>query len=516
MSYSDKEILAAFNKYGTRAAAARALGIPRTTFQDRFAAIKREKFATVRRLKPVNIGKPRKGTVKRFIFSSAQDGTKVHEGFMVNLEAYAAYMSAEIHIGGFTYNKSLFEDHSNKRAVFHPAVEKYLTNNQFNVADKLLFCGEINTSPTAVHPLSGFETYTRGKWGIFPHPRVTLRSIATMFHEPSKLIMTTGTVTLPNYIAKKAGIKAEFHHVIGAVIVEIDGDGDVFCRHLIADTAGNFQDLWRVVADGVVHEDGTVEAITWGDIHTEQLDPQVRETSWGDGGMLDTLQPRFQFFHDVLDFQAKNHHQFKDPHHNFEMFLKGTSSVETAVRRVGKFLLETSRPWCKSVVVESNHDRMLMRWLKEADYRSDPVNAEFFLKCQAQVYAAMRRGDSDFLLIENLLLDMFPDLEPVVFLREDDSMKICNNTIECALHGHKGANGAKGDIQMFARMGPKANVAHTHSAGIFEGIYQAGTSSKLDLGYNRGGLSSWNHSDIVTYPNGKRTIVTKQNGKFCA
>jgi hypothetical protein len=65
-------------------------------------------------------------------------------------------------------------------------------------------------------------------------------------------------------------------------------------------------------------------------------------------------------------------------------------------------------------------------------------------------------------------------------------------------------------------MGSKANVGHTHSAAIYEGIYQAGTSSKLDLEYNRGGLSSWNHAHIVTYLNGKRTIITMCGSKWRA
>lgn len=515
--YTNRELVAALKKHGgNKTLAAASLGIPRSTFRGQLDTLKRERFYAKKHLNPVKIPKPVKGLVRRFIFSSAQDGTKIHEQFLTNLEAYAAHMNAEIRIGGYTYNKSLFEDHSNKRAIFHDRLGPYLTNEQFNVADKLLFCGEINTSPTAVTPLSGFETYTRNKWGIFPHPRVTLQSIATMFREPSKQIMTTGSVTLPNYIPKKAGIKAEFHHVIGAVIVEIDGDGDFFCRHLIAEKDGSFQDLWNYVQNGQITDQNTVEAITWGDIHTEQIDNKVKQAAWGLNGMCDRLHPKFQFFHDVLDFQARNHHNAKDPHYQFELYMKGIESVERAVERVGEFLVETKRPWSQSVVVESNHDRMMMRWLREADYRVDPVNAEFFLQCQAAVYGAIRAAEPNFLLIEHVLKERFTKLGGVIFLREDDSMTICGNTIECALHGHKGANGAKGDIRAYARMGPKANVAHTHAAAIFEGIYQAGTSSKLDLGYNRGGLSSWNHSDIVTYPNGKRTIVTKQNGKFCA
>ena len=64
-------------------------------------------------------------------------------------------------------------------------------------------------------------------------------------------------------------------------------------------------------------------------------------------------------------------------------------------------------------------------------------------------------------------------------------------------------------------MGRKANTAHTHSAQIIDGMYIAGTMSRLRLDWNDG-PSSWSHSFIVTYENGKRTIITCYNGKWRA
>jgi hypothetical protein len=43
----------------------------------------------------------------------------------------------------------------------------------------------------------------------------------------------------------------------------------------------------------------------------------------------------------------------------------------------------------------------------------------------------------------------------------------------------------------------------------------AGTSSKLDVGYNTG-PSSWTHSHIVTYENGKRAVITLYAGSWRA
>jgi hypothetical protein len=296
----------------------------------------------------------------------------------------------------------------------------------------------------------------------------------------------------------------------------VDKDGDIFCRHLIAEPDGAFQDLSTTVREGYVSEAQlAVAAITWGDIHHEKLDPAVREGCWGHQGMLDSLCPDFQFFHDAIDFYPRNHHNIKDHHHRFKVYIEGEDSVEETFENLAGFLATTHRSWCHSVVVESNHDRALMRWLKEADYRTDPANAPFFLDCQRRVYQAIIDGDARYHLFEEILRERGVPAA-VEFLREDSSYRICGNKIECALHGHKGANGARANIAQFAKMGPKANVGHTHSAAIYEGIYQAGTSSMLDMGYNNGGLSSWNHSHIITYRNGKRAIVTMQNGKWRA
>lgn len=519
MHLTGPEILRAVRKHGSERAAARALGIPRTTFQEAHWKAKDEKFAEPRfvRRDKLSARKPPKrgkGQITRYILSSVQDTTEVHEGFIENLEAYARFLDAEILIAGFTYNKSLFEDHSKRKAVFHARVAPYLTNERVELAPGIVFCGEVNISPSSVNPLSGFETYTRGAWGVFPHPRVCMRSVATMFREPAKHIFTTGAVSLTNYIPKAAGFRAEFHHVIGALIVEITPDDEVFVRQIIAEDSGAFQDLGTRVVSGMIYENQRVEAITWGDIHLEQIDPDVQNGAWGANGMLDRLMPSYQFMHDTLDFKARNHHNARDPHHLFAQFVHMEDGVEKAIENCAEFLSSTSRDWCQTVVVESNHDLMLRRWLKEGDYRNDPANALFFLRMQTAMYEAILDDKDPFSPFEYACKQVLP-LREIIFLDESDSFRICGD-IENGLHGHRGANGARGSMLSFAKMGPKVNVGHTHSCGIYEGVYCAGTSSKLDMGYNRGGLSSWSHTHIVTYASGKRTLVTMIDGAWSA
>lgn len=506
-----KQIKDAIKKYGGANKAADAVNVPRSTFK-RWAAAVRDGEARLPELVERRAeGKPRKGYVKRYILTAAQDNTPLNKPFWDNLVAYANALQAEIIVAGYTYaNKSADPNE------FAPQLQPYLSNAQVNIGDRLLFCGEVNTSPTAVRPLSGMETYTRAKWGVFPHPRVELRSIATMFSEPSKQIMTTGAVTVPNYLPRKAGVKAEFHHIFGAVLVELDADGDVFCRHLIADKAGSFYDLGTFVSGGVVTEGHTVDSITWGDIHAEEVDPLVADLSWGNhhDSILNVLRPHVLFVHDLQDFTYRNHHNIYDPHWRFKMWSNGKESVAKGVAVVSGVLNSMRGRGADVVIVESNHDLMMARWLREGDYQNDPINAKFYLEASLALYNEVAAGNERFSVFEWAVRRHIGECGDVIFLRESDSYK--RNGIEHGLHGHKGANGAKGHVNSFARMGSRANTAHTHSPAIHEGIVVAGTSSKLDMEYNRGGLSSWAHSHIVNYHNGKRALITIQNGKWRA
>src|SRR5271157_3796795 len=48
------------------------------------------------------------GTIKRYILTSAQNNTHVHEELLLNLEALAEYYKAEIIVGTYTYNQNQY------------------------------------------------------------------------------------------------------------------------------------------------------------------------------------------------------------------------------------------------------------------------------------------------------------------------------------------------------------------------------------------------------------------------
>ena len=69
--------------------------------------------------------------------------------------------------------------------------------------------------------------------------------------------------------------------------------------------------------------------------------------------------------------------------------------------------------------------------------------------------------------------------------------------------------------QSLKRIGRKANTGHTHSAGIYDGLWVAGLTAMMEQGYNIG-PGSWSHSQILTHKNGKRQMITIWSGKWRA
>lgn len=455
-----------------------------------------------------------KTKARTLVFTAAQSNTKLHEGFFKALLNYCEAQDAELHISRFTYNKGNVQgakagsekssDHD--EVWFDPRIDPYVSDVSLQITPDLVWCGELNIIPTRIDPVSGFLTYTRQASAIIPHAKMRLQSVPTMKHEPAKFVYTTGAVTLRNYVQRAAGQRADFHHVFGAIVVEIDHNGDWWARQLNAEPDGSFYDLDGLyLPGGALGSRYRVQAITHGDLHGHKLDPKIAEVVFGEGGVLDKLQPREQFFHDTIDFMPRNHHNIKNSKFKVKMWKDGTESVEDEFALMGGMLSnEFHRSWCKSYVVVSNHDQALEVWLNNIDALQDPPNALLWLELNVEcIKSGYTLSPFEYLLRRYIDAD-------INFLKEDDSFKILGE-IEAGLHGHLGPNGARGNPKNLRTVG-KANTGHTHSAGIVEGVYTAGVYGCLDMGYNKG-LSSWSHSMIVTYPNAKRAILTIKAGR---
>ena len=534
---SQEEVAAAFARNaGNIRATAKELGIARSTVRDKLTPLGMMKKPLVGGTKlgvEAEVVKlPKRGGIKRFIITSAQNNTYVHQELLVNLEALAEHYGAEIIVGTYSYNQNAYGPQSVKRDTwrakakkgaydkdlwYDPKITKYIKDFRMNLGKGLVWAGEYNALPTNVNPLAGLEAYTGRSSAIFPHAKLAMRSIPTMQGEGVKLNYTTGTITQRNYIQKREGVIAEFHHIYGALLVEVNSDGNWWVRQLNQDEGtGTLQDLDVLVKDGVVTTGNAVEALTFGDLHGTMADPTVVELSHE---MTEVLRPKYQFLHDVMEGVSVNPHdrKYKNNHVKFHTWLRGLHRVRTELETTAALLKTYTKDGVKTVIVDSNHDNpWMVRWLSEYDYRVDPANAELFLKLQTQMYSEIRSGKMprDINMIEYALNDAGLN-GAAKFLIADESYLICDRKIECGMHGHLGPGGRRGSPDNLSKLARKANTAHTHSCGIYNGLYVAGTSSKLRWDYATG-PSSWSNTHIITYPNGKRTLVTIYNGKWRA
>lgn len=456
----------------------------------------------------------RKLSSKRYLVTSAQNATPVHEGFLASLRTAAKALSAELVVIPLRYRNptSRTEERDDWWA---PELAPYLYSERKKLHPRLVLVGDVRIQPTAVSPLSGFEALTGAESCILGHPKLQLRVVPAPSGRFPKLLTTTGAVTKRNYSESKAGALGEFHHHLGAVLVELDGPW-FHLRQLNADRdTGAFYDLDKRYTPTGVEPAPPALGLVFGDLHARFVDPKVEKATFGKGGMLEVLDPDAAVFHDLHDGYAVN------PHHHGNPFVAAAKSrarlgdvrdeVLHAVQWVGKRCRGR-----KAYVVASNHDDFLARWVRSADWRHmGPANADFYLEtAQALLRSAkMTPSGAEYDDAFAYWVDRLKGDADIKALRRNESLVI--GGVECSLHGHVGSNGARPSRKGFARLGVKTIVGHSHTPGIEEGSYAVGTSTPLKLEYSSG-PSSWLNTHCVIYANGARSLLTVIDGRWRA
>jgi hypothetical protein len=459
---------------------------------------------------------------KRYIITAAQNATPVHVGFMKSLNTFAEHNDAQLLVIPYRYKNPTSVWNTNDKAQdwWHEAVKPYLLDNELKVGKHIKIMGNIKMQPTAVSPLSGFDTVSDLDSAIFGHPNVEWKTIPSIPGKTPKVLLTTGAVTVPNYTDTKAGHKGAFHHIISAIVLEIDEDEIFHVRHVTADAKGSFYDLDKLYTNfGSVVTTTTHGALALiaGDIHAEVIDEPTRDALFLNlDSVASVLKPKAFVLHDLIDSTARNHHISRDGIGRFiRHYFDKNDNVEDGLQIAADFIDSISRPDATNVIIRSNHDEHLDRWLSEADPKTDPENAKFYHYLKYNQYDAIQNGE-DFSVLEFWCNN--PDdnaglvnLDNTVFLKRNESYEISG--VEISLHGDQGPNGSRGSLRNLSRMGQKLVIGHSHTPGIINGSYQVGTTSKLQLDYNKG-PSSWLNTAAIIYPNGTVTLINVIDGKW--
>lgn len=437
-----------------------------------------------------------------FLIGWAQNATPIDENLFNNMLALAKEYDAGVHIiaGRYRNPTSIFVDKDHD--WWDSKVLPYLDANRHNLHKYLQVLSDVKVPPTASTPLSGLNGITGLESCIVGHPRQHLKSLPVLEGYPHKLLVSTGSITVENYTDSKSGKKGDFHHSMGFVVVELDGD-DFHIRQVSCDKDGNFYDLFKRAYNGEIYDNVFgCEAAILGDIHIQHNNKEATDITFS---LLDIMKPNHTMIHDIIDCESISHWDMKDP---FRMMKKEEEGTDNLYKEKEDML-----DWLEKykhhnlVVVRSNHDDFFDRWLKFSDWRK-VGNKKLYLE-SANILAkediAKEKG-----VIPWYIHDRFGD--EVKTLSLDDSYRVLG--WELAMHGHLGASGSRGSHTQFKNINTKNVTAHCHHPHREDGHCSVGTLTNLRVNYTKG-LSNWMHSNGLIYPDGKFQHIHIINGKYC-
>lgn len=448
-------------------------------------------------------------TKKRFIITWAQNNTKVNEPFLENIKAYAKHIDADIHAILGRYRNPTAPDEQNEDEWWDEKLLDYADAGRHDIHKYVSIMSDIRIQPTATNPMSGMAGLSGINSCVFGSPKVQLETIPVLDGNKPKLMVTTGAVTKLNYSDSKSGKKGEFHHTFGFCIVEIKDNEKFFIRQVTADDkTGSFSDLYYRVEKGKVSKIDSIEAIILGDLHYGHHDDDVLKSTFR---MLDRVKPNHVILHDVFDGNSISHHEMQDPFIQYGKEIAGTNDLgkEINVMMDG---LKAFQKYKNVVIVRSNHDDFLDRWLKNGDWKKQPTFKNSRLYMQLSDLLLEQYGRDPYKVegvIPALIKQKFPKF---ITLGRSASYKVKGGW-ELGQHGDIGANGSRGSLLNFRKLNTKMVVGHYHSPQRKDGAIAVGTSTKMRVGYNIG-PSSWMQSHVIIHEDGRAQHINFIDGEF--
>lgn len=439
----------------------------------------------------------------RFVITAVVNNTELHYAAWNSLLQLCEDRNAILIVIPIHYkNLSLYTANQEYLKSWAKQAEPYLIDEEIRIGPKTYVRGDINIQATAANPLSGMAPLAGDRWVIFGHSQMALEPIATPLDQLPGRMYTTGAITRKSYSKTKVGAKAAFHHVYGALLVEVQGK-KTFIRQLNADHKGHIQDLTDLYTPDGITRDVKALSLTTGDEHAKWMAPAVLKATYTKkDSLISYCKPEYLVRHDVLDGYAGSHHHEGRYLTEYKKWYLGDANYRRELDEVVSHINNTTpSEWsCTNILVRSNHHEHLDKWLERADDRKDHINADLICELrnlQREAIREQRDYDAFRLYLEPRLT------VPAVF--SDSNTPFMLGGVDHSQHGDRGANGARGSARGIANTTHKATIGHTHSARIVQAVYQVGKSTGT-LEYEMG-LSSHTQTHCLQYPNGKRTLI---------
>jgi hypothetical protein len=439
----------------------------------------------------------------RFIISCVQNNTGMEKA-LETVKRYSDYNDSRIILIPARYRNptSQIEHEKGQDKIWWPKdALPYMIESEVPLHKNLKLMAHARVQATAVNPLTGFAPLTQGSSAIFGHAQVAMQTVPTPQNSLPGILHTTGSLSRRNYSKTKAGIKAEFHHSLGVCIVEKKGKY-FHLRHACIDRDGGFFDFTSYYSPKGITHDHRLPGIVTGDEHAIWMAEHARKGIYGSNGIVDQCKPEVIVRHDVLDSYSCSHH-----HKHLEKVAKHEWKLHRVLDELQatKDHIDSTTPdGSQNILVASNHNDHLLRWLNEVDIKKEPWNAALYHHLSSLVIDAIEMTDGGAEMPDPFALWASPQMQSdCIFPHRSEHLTI--KGILVTLHGDVGPHGSRGSRRNLADLGIRVIIGHAHAPGICRGCYQVGTSTG-DLSYTRG-PDGWMVTLALISPNGKRQLV---------
>lgn len=433
---------------------------------------------------------------KRFVVSAIVPGQTVNEEFMLSIQTYCKKNKAELLL--------LVMRGVKKEDVFSKEVyEKYskyfitegILNENLKIMDFLLL-------PQQIITLTGLDRIARSNSVVVAHTKQEIMSIPNRINEYPHLMYSTGTITYPNYSDDRIGKIAMQDHTIGCLIIEIVNDKKFHIHNTQCDKDNGFAFFGKYYNKEKISK--IRSNIILGDIHCGAECPIAIKQS---KEIIKELDCDVIYFNDLFDGRSISHHEENNLYAQYTR-PEQQSSLQKELDYLGEFLKSFSRglEHKKFIVVPSNHDNFVDKWLASGRFVFDTVQNA---KLGAELFTHYLDNENP---IEYYLRSRhYIDNIDIHFATRNEELKSYDHSI---IHGDKGVNGAKGSAKSFDKCYDKNFSAHGHSPKRFRSSSVVGTNSLLDQPYIAGTGSSWMHTDGISYENGTDQLIHKIDGQW--
>lgn len=420
------------------------------------------------------------GENKKLIVTSYLIGSKVNSQIWKSITDLKTKLGAQLVIIAHRYKNPTNLQESLRQSegseYIDPRVEKYLCWEDFHYGEHDILAS-IQVNCTTLNPLTQIKKFAVNH-SIIGHSTQSLLVKPTLAGKMPPVLWSTGTISEIEEANNLRAKQAQFHYKYGCILVNPVSNSS---RNIHFSKAGNFSDI-----DAGVYEDGrfiakakeSYKAVIWGDSHHGSTCPDTFKWQLN---ATKHLNPTKLYLHDFIDAATVNPHASKlersrcfngNLHEEFESCAKQLNHIIAC--------LEDGAGQTTINLVKSNHPDMVSRHfltntiedLSESEILILPLwlqnnktpEAVLKLLCNSRTY---------------LKVEIVDEYSP-----EDGKLTL-------NIHGDKGVNGSRSSAAQLFNNGFIGAVGHGHSPFILGGANGVGTSTYLDLGYNKYGSSSW-------------------------